>query len=136
MTLQARAQAERLGLWADPDVWRFDRPARSGVLASRRTMSFFHIDDDKAYLEDFREPFESPEAAVVAGYVPSFEYAFHAERELRRSVTVPSAAYPFAPYAGNATRPAAAPALPVALPRTDEPVGHIWRGGVFIPIRR
>ena len=47
-----------------------------------------------------------------------------------------SPAYPFAPYAGNATRPAAAPTLPVAFPRTDEPVGHVWRGGVFIPIRR
>ena len=124
-----------MGLWADPDVWRFYRPARSGVLASRRTMSFFHVDDDKAYLEDLREPFESPEAAVAAGSVPSFEYAF-AEREVRRSVAVTSPGYPFAPYAGNATRQVAAPALPVALPRTDEPVRHIWRGGVFIPIRR
>ena len=136
LTLQAQAQAERMGLWGDPEVWRFYRPARSGVLASRRTMSFFHVDDDKAYLEDSREPFESPEAAAAAGYVPSFEYAFHAERERRRGVAVTSTSYPFAPYAGSAARPVAAPAQPVALPRPDDIVGHTWRGGVFVPIRR
>ena len=135
-TLQAQAQADRVGLWADPEVWRFYRPGRSGVLASRRTMSFFHVDDDKAYLEDSREPFETPEAAVAAGYAPSFEYAFHAERELRRRVVATSSAYPFAPYGGSTARPVLAPAQPVMLPPPDQAVGHIWRGGVYVPIRR
>jgi len=49
---------------------------------------------------------------------------------------VTSTSYPFAPYAGSAARPVAAPAQPVALPRPDDVVGHTWRGGVFVPIRR
>ena len=92
------------------------------------------VDDGKAYLEDSREPFESLEAAAAAGVVPSFEYAFHADRELRRRFAVTSPTYPFAPYGASAARPVVA--QPVAAPAPDENVGHVWRGGVFIPIRR
>ena len=129
--LQAKAQAERAGLWADPDVPRSYRPARSGVIASLRTMSFFHVDDDKGWREDLRRYFDSPEAAREAGFAPSFEYGLHAERELRSVVA------PVTPEAESVTvstvgRPTEA-SPPVALP-ARVPKGHVWRGGVFIPI--
>jgi len=136
LAIQAKAQAAREGLWGDPDVSRLHRPARSGVLASRRTMSFFHVDDDKGYLEDMREYFETPEAAIAAGYVPSFEYAFHAERERRDRQTSVAAMQPFAPY-GSTSAPVVQPVAVVQrvlLPQPTTNVGHIWRGGVFVPI--
>jgi len=136
LAIQAKAQAARAGLWGDPDVFRLHRPTRSGVLASRRTMSFFHVDDDKGYLEDAREYFETPEEAIAAGYAPSFEYAFHAQRERHGRQTAVAAAQPFAPY-GSTSAPvvqAVAVVQPVLLPQPAASVGHIWRGGVFIPI--
>jgi micrococcal nuclease len=138
LAIQAKAQAASEGLWGDSDVSRLHRPARSGVLASRRTMSFFHVDDDKGYLEEMREYFETPEAAIAVGYVPSFEYAFHAERERRGRQAAVAATQPLAAY-GSTGAPVVQPVAvvqPVLLPQPATNVGHIWRGGVFIPIRR
>jgi len=123
LALQARAQADRAGFWADADVYRLYRPARSGVLASPRTLSFFHVDDEKSGLEERLESFESPEAAIRAGYVPSFDYRIHEERDWRTRVvvTVPGAPVP------AAVRAAVLQPSPAA-PR------HTWRGGVFVPV--
>jgi endonuclease YncB( thermonuclease family) len=126
-SLQITARGEGAGSWENSDP-RLRRPARSGVIASLRTMSFFHVDDDKGWREEPREYFESPETALAAGFTPSFEYALHAEREARgdavwsatEGLTVPTS-----------SRPPVAPE-PASVPRV--PKGHIWRGGVFIPI--
>jgi len=126
-SLQIQARGERAGLWEDSDP-RLRRPAGSGVIASLRTMSFFHVDDDKGWREEPREYFESPEAALAAGFTPSFEYALHAEREARGDLTWSATEGVPVPTSG---RPPVAPE-PASAPR--EPKGHIWRGGVFYPI--
>jgi endonuclease YncB( thermonuclease family) len=123
--VQAAAQAARAGLWADPAARRYYCPRRTGVLASPRTMSFFHVDDDKAYFEERLEVFESPEAAIEAGYTPSFDFKVHEERDWRARVRA---------VAETVTLPASA--VVVAPPPPPPATGHIWRGGTVIPVHR
>jgi micrococcal nuclease len=123
--LLREAQAARVGLWADAEALRFYRPARSGVRASLRTMSFFHVDDDKGFFEERREDFDSPEAAARAGYVPSFDYGVYDEREQR------------ARLAGverfdDAARRAAT--VLVVLPPPPKPAVNMWRGGAWTSV--
>jgi hypothetical protein len=125
LTLQVQAQIARVGLWADEEGNRFYNPARSGVVASLRTQSFFHVDDDKRMFDDQREYFESPEAAARAGYAPSFNYPVYDERERRMrraAVDVPEPRM-------RATSDVVAPP-----PAPRQPVGHVWRGGVMTPV--
>jgi micrococcal nuclease len=122
--LQVQAQTARVGLWADEEGSRFYGPRPSGVIASRRTRSFFHLDDDQRVFDEQREFFESPEAAVRAGYAPSFNYPVYGERDWRTrraAVAVPEPVIR-----------ASAAVMPVSEP--PQPVGHIWRGGVITPI--
>jgi len=126
--LQLEAQRARVGLWADEADSRFYGPTPSGVVASRRTNSFFHIDDDQRVFDEEREFFESPEAAVRAGYAPSFNYPVYGEREwrTRRAAVI-------APE--SVARSTSAGVAPSTL-EPPPPVGHTWRGGVITPIYR
>jgi micrococcal nuclease len=121
LALQKEAQAARVGLWADAEALRFYRPGRSGVRASLRTMSFFHVDDDKAFFEERREDFDSPEAAMRAGYVPSFDYKVHDERERRARLGIVE-------RLEEAAR--SVPPASVVVPPPLRPA-NVWRGGVW-----
>jgi micrococcal nuclease len=127
LALQIEAQRARVGLWADDDARRFYGPARSGVVGSARTMSFFHVDDTQRSFDGEREYFETPEAAVRAGYSASFNYPVLDEdewRNRRAAVGVPE----------PTLRPMPVVVTPPAGP--PQPVGHLWRGGVLTPIWR
>ena len=124
LTLQVQAQMARVGIWADVEAHRFYGPTRSGVVASRRTSSFFHIDDDTRVFDEQREYFDSPEAAFRAGYKPSFNYQVYDEIEWRTRRAAVDVPY-------SRVRTTTVVATP---PSSPQPVGHVWRGGVITPI--
>lgn len=125
LTLQVQAQTARVGLWADVEAHRFYGPTRSGVVSSRRTKSFFHVDDDTRVFDEQREYFESPEAAFRAGYAPSFNYPVYDESEWRTRRAAVDVPY---------SRVRATAVVVAPPPSPPQPVGHIWRGGVITPI--
>jgi Staphylococcal nuclease homologue len=124
IALQVQAQAARVGLWADAEVRHCYRPARSGVVASRRTMSFFHVDDDEILFEDHREYFDSADEAARAGYRPSFNYGVLREREARTEL---------APLQEALERPSRSEVIVVVpVPTPTPPRGtYLWQGGVY-----